>query len=37
VACAGAPGHPAARALYQGVGFREISRDAPLVKPATAA
>jgi GNAT superfamily N-acetyltransferase len=33
VACLGAPGHPAARDLYLGVGFREITRDAPLVKP----
>lgn len=34
VACLGAPGHPAARALYYGAGFRELSRDAPLLKPA---
>ena len=32
VACLGAPGHPGARALYHGVGFRELSRDAPLIK-----
>ncbi|TVT49443.1 GNAT family N-acetyltransferase [Amycolatopsis rhizosphaerae] len=32
VACLGAPGHPAARGLYYSVGFRELSRDAPLVK-----
>ncbi|MEU4743656.1 GNAT family N-acetyltransferase [Actinosynnema sp. NPDC023658] len=32
VACLGAPGHPQARELYRGVGFRELSRDAPLVK-----
>ncbi|MEU7791380.1 GNAT family N-acetyltransferase [Amycolatopsis sp. NPDC049159] len=32
VACLGAPGHPGARELYYGVGFRELSRDAPLVK-----
>ncbi|MEU0791198.1 GNAT family N-acetyltransferase [Amycolatopsis sp. NPDC005961] len=32
VACLGAPGHPRARGLYHGVGFREISRDAPLLK-----
>jgi ribosomal protein S18 acetylase RimI-like enzyme len=32
VACLGAPGHPKARGLYYGVGFREISRDAPLIK-----
>lgn len=36
VACLGAPGHPAARGLYHGVGFRELSRDAPLVKTAPA-
>lgn len=35
VACQGAPGHPAARGLYYGVGFREISRDAPLIKDKT--
>jgi hypothetical protein len=34
VACLGAPGHPAARELYYGLGFRELSRDAPLIKPA---
>ena len=33
VACLGAPGHPAARGLYYGLGFRELSRDAPLIKP----
>ncbi|MFF2026338.1 GNAT family N-acetyltransferase [Streptomyces sp. NPDC058171] len=32
VACLGAPGHPQARGLYYGVGFRELSRDAPLIK-----
>ncbi|RAZ87010.1 GNAT family N-acetyltransferase [Mesorhizobium hawassense] len=32
VACRGAPAHPAARALYYGVGFRPISRDLPQVK-----
>lgn len=37
VVCLGAPGHPAARALYYGLGFRELSRDIPLIKPATAA
>jgi GNAT superfamily N-acetyltransferase len=31
VACLGAPGLPAARELYYGLGFREISRDAPLI------
>jgi hypothetical protein len=36
VACLGAPGHPAARGLYYGLGFREISRDAPLIKTSTA-
>ena len=36
VACAGAPGRPAARGLYYGVGFRELSRDAPLIKAKTA-
>jgi ribosomal protein S18 acetylase RimI-like enzyme len=34
VVCLGAPAHPAARALYYGLGFRELSRDAPLIKPA---
>ena len=34
VACLGAPGHPRARGLYYGVGFRPISRDVPLIKPA---
>ncbi|WP_079173263.1 GNAT family N-acetyltransferase [Streptomyces monashensis] len=33
VACPGAPGHPAARGLYYGVGFRPFSRDVPLIKP----
>ncbi|MFC9434280.1 GNAT family N-acetyltransferase [Nocardia sp. NPDC057030] len=32
VACLGAPGHPAARELYYGVGFRELVRDAPLIR-----
>ncbi|MFG2648927.1 GNAT family N-acetyltransferase [Streptomyces sp. NPDC048436] len=32
VACLGAPGHPQARGLYYGVGFRELTRDAPLIK-----
>jgi ribosomal protein S18 acetylase RimI-like enzyme len=31
VVCLGAPGHPSARALYYGLGFRELSRDAPLI------
>jgi GNAT superfamily N-acetyltransferase len=33
VACLGAPGHPNARGLYYGVGFRKLSWDAPLIKP----
>jgi len=32
VVCLGAPGHPKARGLYYGVGFRELSRDAPLIR-----
>ena len=32
VACLGAPGYPGARGLYFSVGFRELSRDAPLIK-----
>ncbi|MFG2561057.1 GNAT family N-acetyltransferase [Streptomyces sp. NPDC048496] len=36
VACLGAPGHPQARGLYYGVGFRELTRDAPLIKTMTA-
>jgi GNAT superfamily N-acetyltransferase len=32
VACLGAPGHPKARGLYRSVGFREFTRDAPLLK-----
>lgn len=34
VVCVGSPGQPAARGLYYGLGFREISRDVPLIKPA---
>jgi ribosomal protein S18 acetylase RimI-like enzyme len=34
VVCLGASGHPAARGLYYGLGFRELSRDAPLIKSA---
>jgi ribosomal protein S18 acetylase RimI-like enzyme len=34
VVCLGAPGHPNARGLYYGLGFRELSRDVPLIKPA---
>ncbi|MBR7838896.1 GNAT family N-acetyltransferase [Actinospica durhamensis] len=37
VVCLGAPGHPAARALYYGLGFRELSRDVPLIKAAETA
>jgi hypothetical protein len=36
VACLGAPGHPKARGLYYSLGFRELSRDAPLIKTKTA-
>ncbi|MGI9008409.1 MAG: GNAT family N-acetyltransferase [Streptosporangiaceae bacterium] len=36
VPCLGAPGHPGARGLYYSVGFRELSRDAPLLKAKTA-
>jgi GNAT superfamily N-acetyltransferase len=36
VACLGAPGHPQARGLYYGVGFRLFSRDVPLIKHAGA-
>jgi GNAT superfamily N-acetyltransferase len=32
VVCLGAPGHPRARGLYYGVGFRQFTRDAPLIK-----
>jgi ribosomal protein S18 acetylase RimI-like enzyme len=32
VVCLGAPGHPKARALYHGLGFRELSRDTPLIR-----
>lgn len=34
VACVGAPGRPAARHLYHGVGFRQISHDLPQIKRA---
>jgi GNAT superfamily N-acetyltransferase len=34
VACLGAPGHPTARGLYYGVGFRKLSQDAPLINRA---
>jgi GNAT superfamily N-acetyltransferase len=36
VPCLGAPGHPRARGLFSSVGFRELSRDAPLIKTKTA-
>jgi len=36
VACLGAPGHREARGLFYSVGFRELSRDAPLIKTKTA-
>lgn len=36
VACLGAPGRPQARGLYYSVGFRELTRDAPLSKTETA-
>ncbi|OOC54184.1 MULTISPECIES: GNAT family N-acetyltransferase [Nocardiopsis] len=36
VACLGAPGHPQARGLYYGVGFRAFTRDAPLIMAGTA-
>jgi GNAT superfamily N-acetyltransferase len=36
VVCKGAPGHPQARGPYYGLGFREISRDIPLIKAGTA-
>ncbi len=36
VACLGAPGYPGAKGLYYSLGFREISRDAMLLAPATA-
>ena len=36
VACLGAPGHPGARGLYSSVGFREFTRDAPLINTKTA-
>jgi ribosomal protein S18 acetylase RimI-like enzyme len=35
VACLGGAGHPKARGLYYSLGFRELSRDAPLIKTAT--
>jgi ribosomal protein S18 acetylase RimI-like enzyme len=37
VVCVGAPGHPEARGLYYGVGFRELSRDVPFIKVKTVA
>ncbi|MET8743218.1 hypothetical protein [Streptomyces sp. NPDC004728] len=35
VACAGAPGHPRARGLYYGVGYRELTRDALFIESRT--
>jgi ribosomal protein S18 acetylase RimI-like enzyme len=35
VACEGAPGHTQARELYYSVGFREFTRDVPLIKAAS--
>jgi GNAT superfamily N-acetyltransferase len=34
VACLGAPAHPAARNMYYGVGFRELTHDLPQIKVA---
>ncbi len=34
VACLGSPAHPAARTMYEGVGFRAITRDLPQIKAA---
>ncbi len=34
VACPGAPARPAARNMYHGVGFRELTRDLPHIKVA---
>lgn len=34
VACLGAPAHPAARNMYYGVGFRQLTRDMPHIKSA---
>jgi len=36
VACLGGQAHPAARGLYEKVGFRSITRDLPQIKAATA-
>jgi ribosomal protein S18 acetylase RimI-like enzyme len=35
VVCLGGPAHPKARGLYYSLGFRELSRDAPLIKTNT--
>lgn len=32
VACLGGSGHPKAWGLYRSLGFRELTRDAPLIK-----
>jgi hypothetical protein len=34
IVCEGAPGRPEARRLYYGLGFRQLSRNAPLIKTA---
>ncbi|MFC7549582.1 GNAT family N-acetyltransferase [Plantactinospora sp. GCM10030261] len=36
VVCVGAPARPQARRLYYGLGFRELSRDVPLIKSSAA-
>jgi hypothetical protein len=36
VVCMGAQAHSQARGLYYSLGFRELSRDAPLIKPPAA-
>ena len=36
VVCLGGSGHPSARGLYYSLGFRKLSQDAPLIKPASA-
>lgn len=36
VACPARRGIPQARGLYYGAGFRELTRDAPLIKTRTA-
>jgi len=34
VTCPDAPAHPAARNMYYGVGYRELTRDVPQIKVA---